>query len=237
MFASVCSCVFLVRIVLPLRLDFFLMPQARSHMYYYGGCGPLVPSQTKRRREEKDAKVRRSRVCPYATRLYRFFSEDIATQIKVCSEVLQVPSAKSFYLSSLTANVSFDVSCPSVVLTMWKDTTLAEIATLLLDSFRDGADQVFVESQVSAEGGAANVTCRLATRCASYVIRLYSGCVSAEGNATLCCLATIELRQVLSEERFVFPVRRFCNVDADTNVSLLPYKLGDPLFFTCVRVQ
>ncbi|RNF09107.1 hypothetical protein TcG_09700 [Trypanosoma cruzi] len=206
-------------------------------MFRYGDCGPLLPPQTKRRREETDVKVRRSRVCPYATRVYRFISEDIATQIKVCSEVLQVPSAKSFNLSSLAANVSFDVGCPSLVLTMWKDTTLAEIATLLLDSFREGADHVFFESQDAAQGAAASVTCSLATRCASYVIKLYSGCVSAEGNATLCSLATIELRQVLSEESFVFPVRRFSNVDADMNLSLLPYKLGDPLFFTCVRVQ
>ncbi|RNF07625.1 uncharacterized protein Tco025E_07408 [Trypanosoma conorhini] len=202
-----------------------------------GGCGPLPHPPTKRRRGETDGNVQRSRMCPSTARVYRLLSEDIATQNKTCSKVLQVPSATVFNSTPLMGNVSCEATVPTVVLTIWQDTTLADIATLLLEGVREDVDLVFATAQGGTQSGALSSVCSLTSRCAAYLVKLSSGSVSAEGTATLCALATIELRQVVSEEPFVFPVRRSSSLDVDTTVSLLPYRLGDPLFFTCVRVQ
>ncbi|RNF09687.1 hypothetical protein TraAM80_02042 [Trypanosoma rangeli] len=195
-----------------------------------GGCGPLPHPPTQRRRGEVGGNVQRSRVCPSAARVYRFLTDDVATQNKACSKVLQAPSAAVFNSTTLLNDVSYDVTVPTVVLTVWQDTTLADIAMLVLEGVREDIDRVFLATQGGTKGGVESDVCSLTSRCAAYVVKLYSGSVDANGTATLCALATIELRQVVSQTPFVFPVRCFSSFEVDTTVSRLPYRLGDPFF-------
>ncbi|KEG07588.1 hypothetical protein DQ04_09341010 [Trypanosoma grayi] len=216
-------------------------------MFQRGGGISLLPPPAKRRRSEVDGGVQRSRECPTAVRAFRFASDDIATQSELCSAVLQVPSVGIAKVALSVTATAADAAHPTAVLTLWSDTTTAEAAKTLLDAVRSDVDRVFAERQSGSEvRGSLNenelqpqtiVTRSDVASTATYVVKLLAGSVGSGGTATLCVLANVGFRQVVSGESFVFPVRRADGIDTETPLLALPYHLGDPLFFTCTRVH
>ncbi|CBH13224.1 hypothetical protein, conserved [Trypanosoma brucei gambiense DAL972] len=217
-------------------------------MFHLNANRHLLQPPTKNRRGEVVSQTQRNRVCPAAIRAYRFLSDDISSQLNICCAVLQVPFSGIPGAPPSTVVTKESVH-PSSMLVVWNDTTAAEIAMSLLREVRGDVDSAFAatESATKAEGadevvGAANPEDNLGasredSATAVYVIKLSVGAVSADGNATLSPIASVELRQVIRGEPLVFPSRRAGMPAVDVPISTLPYRLGDPIFFTCKRLR
>nr|CCC92008.1 conserved hypothetical protein [Trypanosoma congolense IL3000] len=212
------------------------------------GCSMLQPS-AKYRRGEACVNFQRSRVCPTAVRAYRFMSEDVSSQMDLCSTVLRVPPAGLIGAPPTARGAEEEAHQPLMLIT-WEDTTPAEIAMSLLDKVRRDVDLTFAstesetnatleksdsvnKAEVSEDGmnhGGKSST-------AVYIIKLSAGYVGVEGKATLSLITCVELRQVVSGEPYVFPSRRAGMPNVDVPISTLSYRLGDPIFFTCKRLR
>ncbi|ORC89288.1 uncharacterized protein TM35_000132920 [Trypanosoma theileri] len=218
-------------------------------MVYHGNCEPLFVPPVNQVRSGTDVVVERSRVCPTAVRAYRFLSDDLATQSEMCSAVLQVPSVGIACVTPSVSAAAAAAAHPTTVLTVWPDTTAADVAAVLLQKVRLDVDNAFVTISETDQTGAIKKTLDVVGKSqggrfwssddstAVYLVKLFTGSVSVEGNATLGTVATVEFRQVVSGDSFVFPLRRSGTVDVEVPITTLSYRLGDPLFFTCTRLR
>ncbi|KAG8342391.1 hypothetical protein ERJ75_001057200 [Trypanosoma vivax] len=214
-------------------------------MYHLAGKGALLPPPAKRRYVEPSQTIRRNRVCPAAIRGYWFRSNDIATHSEICSAVLQTPPSGISNPTGLPAEGPETTIKPTVVFTIWNDTTCAEVASVIMERVRREVDSAFsdrlaqerVEKELVRGGESGTYVSVSEGAIATYIVKLSMGYVGAGGGAILYPLATVELRQVVKGEPFLFPVRRASAVDVDVPLTDLFYRLGDPLFFTCARVR
>ncbi|KAH9593456.1 hypothetical protein LSM04_005738 [Trypanosoma melophagium] len=220
-------------------------------MLYHGNHEGMFLSPVNRVCGATDPVVERSRLCPTAVRAYRFLSDDVATQSEICSAVLQVPSVGIACVTPTVSTVAAAVAVrPTTVLTVWPDTTATDVAAAVLQKVRMDVDEAFLKQPKVDLSRATKRTVGMTEKlrqggqlCSSddstsvYLVKLFTGSVSVEGSATLGTVATVEFRQVVIGEPFIFPLRRTGTVDVEMPITKLSYCLGDPLFFTCTRLQ
>ncbi|CAD2219140.1 hypothetical protein AGDE_05647 [Angomonas deanei] len=181
-----------------------------------------------------DVEFHRQKECPCAVRIYQLPTTDLASVMSFGASVLGVPF--SFYEEELqpvpTSAPIPDLIEPRVLFPVWKDTTMQELSLGTFARVRDEADTAFLAGQPEVEE--QNTTQR--EKLPSYVLNWTVGGVSPEGEVCMIPLGSIQLSQLLSDVLDVYPTRTRGSFKYNTTVQELCEEVGQPLFFTCVRL-
>ncbi|EPY29527.1 hypothetical protein STCU_04494 [Strigomonas culicis] len=210
--------------------------------------------------------VKRQRVCPSSLCIYELASSDLASLNEAGSAVLEAPPVVLFSppagaaaaqaetapveataVESLTTQPSEPkpplerIIAPTLVLPVWSDTTICEITMALLKRIRDSVDSAYEEKHkereaLEGERDRARQARPQTDRLPLYRIVWTAGYVSTAGKATMVPVGTVEVRQVVQGSGALFPVKRRENLSYTKTLAEIGYELGEPFFFTCVRV-
>lgn len=193
-----------------------------------------------------DRGVLRARECPCTARLFLLTSNDIATGSAVGSAVLGVPAAATPESILGTVDVAAAAGAvtvaeaprPVATCMVWADTPLLELAMEALRVSRQWADAAYADAP-KPPTGQSHAAVDHRDGLPLYCVELLFAFVDSEGKAVVRCLGTVALRQVLPDSpELMFPARGGPgSVDCNAVAVELGFSYGNPILFTCTRLQ